>query len=298
MIFLKIFSAAVISAAALIALTGCSRSISAISGADAPAETTMATIEPVTASLLPDTSALPAAEGSYVHDSSGTLTAEETARVNSYCELLYKERLVNTAVVIADDIGGKLPYDYAADSYDAIYQSRGSGLLLLINNDKGDDCLYRTGSALRAIPDGAENIPFYWATKDIMSGDCCSAILRLLQLGESCPRYVFDNIGLLTDEELASLEASLSESKKPVYVLATTNGTDKSNEEICRSYFERRSEDGKGFMIMLDTKSNTVTVVSDADIPAEVTKAKSNADKLLKDGNAVGAVNEIVTAIG
>ena len=51
-------------------------------------------------------------------------------------------------------------------------------------------------------------------------------------------------------------------------------------------------------MIMLDTKSSTVTVVSDADIPTEVTKAKSNADKLLKDGNAVGAVNEIVTAIG
>lgn len=297
MIFLKNFSAAVLLVAAVIMLTGCSHSISAISGADAPAETTMATIEAVTEAPLPDISGLPTAEGEYLYEKwSDVLTVDEAARLSSYCEKLYKERLINTAVVITDDLGGKSPYDYAADSYDSIYEGRGSGLLLLINNDKGDDCLYRTGSALRAIPDGSEKLPLYWSTKDIMNGDCYSAILRILQLGENCPQYVFDNIGAFTDEELASLEEELA-GRKSVYVLATSNGTNKSNEEICRSYFERRS-DGKGFMIMLDIKSSTVAVVSDGNIPSEVTKAKSSADKLLKDGNAVGAVNEIVSAIG
>ncbi|MDO4863618.1 MAG: TPM domain-containing protein [Ruminococcus sp.] len=295
---MKKFSAAVILAAAMIALSGCSGRVSHITGMDAPAETTMAPIEAVTAAPLPDISGLDPAEGTYVYDSAGVLTAEQRVELDSYCEKLYRERLVNAAVVIADDIGGKTPYEFADERYTEIYEGRGSGLLLLINNDTGSDYLYRTGSCLKAIPDGADSIAFFWATRDIMDGDYRSAILRVMQLGERCPLYVFDNIGLFSDEELDTLETTLAENKKSVYVLATSNGTDKSNEDICRSYFERRSEDGKGCMIMLDTKSNTVTVVSDGSLGSAVDKAKTSAEKLLKSGDAPAAVNEIVAAIG
>ena len=284
MIFLKKIFAAVILTAVVTALSGCSRGAGLISGADAPAETTMAIIEAVTEAPLPDTSKLAAAEGTYVYDRAGVLTAEQVAEINSYCEKLYRERLVNAAAVIADDIGGKTPYEYADDCYTDIYEGRGSGLLLLVNNDTGTDYLYRTGSCLKAIPEGEDSLAFFWATKHIMDGDYFSAVLRVMELGERCPLYVFDNIGLFSDEQLAALEEKLAAGKKSVYVLATSNGTGKSNEEICRSYFERRSEDGKGCMIMLDTKANAVAVVSDEKVSAEVEKAKTAAEKLLKEG--------------
>lgn len=298
MIFLKKIFAAVILAAAVTALSGCSRGVGLISGADAPAETTMATIEAVTEAPLPDLSGLAAAKGTYVYDRAGVLNAEQVAGLNSYCEKLYRERLVNAAVVIADDIGGKSPYEYADECYTDIYEGRGSGLLLLINNDTGSDYLYRTGSCLKAIPDGDEKPAFFWETKHVMDGDYFSAVLRVMELGERCPLYVFDNIGLFSDEELTALEEKLAANKKSVYVLATSNGTGKSNEEICRSYFERRSEDGKGYMIMLDTKANAVAVVSDEKLSADVEKAKTAAEKLLKEGSAPAAVDEILTAIG
>ncbi len=177
MIFLKKIYAAV-TAAALIALTGCSHSASVISGADAPAETTMATIEPVTAEPLPDVTGLPAAESNYVFDNAGLLSSEEKAALNSYCEMLYRERLINAAVVTTDDIGEKTPYQFADDNYNEIYQGRGSGFLLLVNNDTNSDYLYRTGSCLAAVPEGADSLAFYWATKDMVAGDYYSAVLR------------------------------------------------------------------------------------------------------------------------
>ena len=297
MIFLKKFSAAVIFAAILTILSGCSVGAAGNSGDGSSAETTIATIEPVTAEPLPDVSSLAPAESSYIYDYANVLTAGQTAGINSYCEKLYKERLINTAVVIADSIGEKTPYEFADDSYNEIYEGRGSGFLLLINNDTGEDCLYRTGSCLAAVPDGAEDLPFFWATKDIVAGDFSSAILRVLQLGERCPEHVFDNIGAFTAEELSALESELSGSGKGLSVLATSNGTDKSNEEICRSYFERHSADGNGYMMMIDTKSGTVTVVSGESLPASLGTAKTAAEKLVKAGDEPGAVREIAAAL-
>ena len=181
--------------------------------------------------------------------------------------------------------------------YTDIYQGRGSGLLLLINNDTRDDYLYRTGSCLKAIPDDDDDIAFFWSTKDLVAGNYSSAILRIMQLGEKCPQYVFDNIGIFSEEEIYSLEKKLTE-KKNIFLLATSNGTDKTNEDICQSYYERRSKDHNGFMVMLDTKSNTVTIVSDEKMSDELSKARASAEKLMKSGDALAAVNEIVASIG
>ncbi len=92
MIFLKKFSAAVILAAILTILSGCSVGAADNSGDGSSAETTIATIEPVTAEPLPDVSSLAPAESSYVYDYANVLTAGQTAGINSYCEKLYKER--------------------------------------------------------------------------------------------------------------------------------------------------------------------------------------------------------------
>ena len=104
MIFLRNISLTVFLTAILIMLTGCSTELSLVSGPDSPAETTIATIEPVTEAPLPDISNLESADGIYVYDNIGVLNSEPISQLNNYCEKLYKERLINTAVVISDNI--------------------------------------------------------------------------------------------------------------------------------------------------------------------------------------------------
>ena len=76
----------------------------------------------------------------------------------------------------------------------------------------------------------------YWATRDIVSGKYSDAVLLLMQLGEKCPEHVFDNGGIFNSDEIAALEEKLAENKNNITVLATSNSTGKSNEEIGRSY--------------------------------------------------------------
>lgn len=304
----KIF-AALLTAAVIVPLSGCDipRNRSAESSEAVPeqsADEDTAAEEAVTeaalsaAESLPETAALEPAEGVYVYDNAGVLTDENIAEINSYAETLYESRLINAAVVTTNDIGGKTPYEYADEAYTEIYQGRGSGLLLLINNDTNYDYLYRTGSCLVFIPEGADRQAFFWATRDIVGGDHRSAILRLLQLGERCPQHVFDNAGLFSEEEIAALEEALAACSNDVSVLATSNGTASSNEEICRSYYERRCKDGKGWLMMIDSKTKTMTVVSDSAAPAGLDKAVAAAEKLISAGDEPGAVNEIVKIIG
>ena len=297
MIFLKNFSAVLILTAVLILFSSCSNGVSDVSDGSFSVDTTIATIEPITEIPLPDVSKLDSAEREYIYDYSGVLSAEQKSGLNSYCELLYKERLINIAVYITDTIDGKTPYQFADEVYSDLYQGRGSGLLLLINNDTKNDYLYRTGSCLTAIPDGYEGIAFFWATQDIVVGDYYSAILRVLQLGERCPLHVFDNIGLFSNDELTSLETKLLDNDKSIFVLATSNGTGKTNEEICRNYYDRCSNKNDGYMIMIDTKSNSLTIVSDNDLPSEIDKAKTSAEKMLRSGEVSAAVNEIIVAL-
>ena len=306
MIFLKKFFLPLLSAAFLLA--GCSvtgqktetpvsdssQADTTVSSAEEAAEETA---EPET-QPLPDIASLEPAEGKYVYDNAGVLTSEEIAQLNSYCETLYKDRLINAAVVTADSLGGKSPYQFAEDSYNELYEGRGSGLLLLINNDTNTDLLYRTGSCSVFIPEGAESEPMYWATRDIVSGKYSDAVLLLMQLGEKCPEHVFDNGGIFNSDEIAALEEKLAENKNNITVLATSNSTGKSNEEIGRSYFDRHYKDG-GFMLLIDDNTKTMTVItkSGSDVPVEWKKAADSAAGVIKKDGAYAAVIEVLKAV-
>ena len=308
MIFLKKFFIPAVSASALLLLAGCSvtgqrsetptdeiqAETSSAQHEEAPKLETEPTAEP-----LPDITALEPAEGKYIYDNAGVLSAEDSAQLNSYCETLYKDRLINAAVVTASSLGGRTPYQFAEDSYNELYEGRGSGLLLLINNDTNTDLLYRAGSCSVFIPDGAENEPMYWATRDIVSGNYKDAILRLMQLGEKCPEHVFDNGGIFNSDEIAALEEKLANNKNNITVLATSNSTDKTNEEIGRSYFDRHYKDG-GFMLLIDDNTKTMTVITKAgtDVPAEWKKAADSAADVIKKGGAYAAVIEVLKAVG
>ncbi len=303
MIFLRKIFVAVLTAVVFTMMCGCSSAVGGVSenndeNFSAPASEKASSVseEPAT-EALPDTSALETAEGSYVYDNAGVLTADEISELNSYCEMLYEKHLINAAVVTSNSLGGKTPYQAAEDAYIEIYQGRGSGLLLLVNNDTNYDYLYRTGSCLSFIPEDADSNAFFWSTKDIINGDYRSAVLRIMQLGERCPLYVFDNIGKLSQDELKDIESTIKKSNKQLSLLITTNGTDSTNEEICKSYCERRYKGDSGYMMMIDTKTNTVTVTASDASAAGFDKAVAAAEKSVKAGDIKAAVENVLKDI-
>lgn len=237
------------------------------------------------------------AEGTYIYDNAGILSADAVSECNNYCEWLYENYLINAAVVTTSSLGEHSPEEYAANAYIDIYEGKGSGLLLLINNDTNKDYLYKTGSCINSIDEETENEAFYWATREIVSGDYKTAILRLMQLGELCPQYVFDNGGIFTDEQINSLEALCSESPSDFTVLATVNSTESTNEEICRTYYHRHYKDHFGFMVMVDTVSNTVFVMKDGKVVVDLGNGVlESANQLAASGDYYGAVNAIITS--
>lgn len=262
------------------------------SGSDA--DTTTAPTEPENHELQRD---IQPAEGTYIYDYAGVLSAEAFAECNNYAEWLYETFLINAAVVTTDDIEGLTPEQYAGDAYSELYGGRGSGLLLLINNDTNEDYLYKTGSCLVSISEDAQANEFYWATQEIIGGDYKSAVLRLMKLGESCPRHVFDNGGIFTAEQIAALETACTGGSADISVLATSNSTGSANEEICRSYYDRHYQETDGYMIMLDQATNTLTVVSDLALPSGLDTVISDADTLAAALDYTGALNAVIAAL-
>ena len=306
MIFLK--KIICISAAALAVMAimgGCSLKKSE-SPADQPASPDIITTTsvpseteeyvPVTepAPVLPE---LKAAEGTYVYGNTDFLSADDLKVCNDYAEYLYEERLINIAVVITDDLGEKTPYNYAEQAYEEIYEGRGSGMLLLINNDTNNDLLYLTGSCENYITEEQQDRAFFNATKDIINGDNKNAVLRLMKLGELCPSHVFDNSGELGEENVTSLEAKLAAGKNELSVLVTSNTTDKTNEEVLRSYCERRYKGGSGSMIMIDTAKKEMLAYSSGEQPEGLEAAISKAQTDVKSGSYPAALNSVIEAI-
>lgn len=246
---------------------------------------------------LPDERDFEPAEGTYVYDNAKILSKEDISACNNYAEWLYENYLINTAVVTVNELDGKAPYDYAANAYNKIYEGKGSGLLLLINNDTNIDILYKTGSCNTFISTEDTDLALYWATKEIVAGDYKSAILRMLKLGENCPQHIFDNANIFSIEQINTLESLFSSYKNEVSLLATNNPSETPNEEILRSYYDRRYKDGKGYMLMLDIYSNSLLAFSDEPLPDSFESALKKANESVKKGDYQVAVQSVADVI-
>ena len=288
MIFLKKFLSAAVFAAA-IGLTICS--CSPKSSTYVPKHNVETTSQPFTEREVR------AAEGTYVFDKAGLLSQEDAKACNDYAGWLYNEKLINAAVITVSDLGDKSPYDYAADAFADIYEAKGSGLIILINNATNEDVIFKTGNCLTNISDKAQENAVYWSTKEIMSGDYRKGIMRLLQLGEHCPAHIADNIQLFDYEQSKSLEKALASCKEDITLLASKNNSSTSNEDIIKTYYKRKYIDREGIMLMIDTKSKKIIAYSDPKIPKALDTALKAANELTAKEDYCGAVNKIVEAM-
>ena len=289
MIFLKKFLLVFILTAAL-AMSG--YGCSAKNKPNEDSEAIAATSQPYTERDVPS------ASGNYVYDEKNVLSAEDKKAVNDYAEWLYKEKLINPAVIITDDIRQKAPLDYTVERFNEIYEGKGSGLIILINNDTNEDIVYKTGSCYANIDDTSQNNAMFWSTKETVNGDLRKGIMRLLQLGEICPLHIIDNAQVFDSNKIAALEKSLASCKKEMTLLASRNGSAQSNEDILKNYYKRKYGDSEGIMLMIDTNKKTIIAYSDGGMPKELESALKEADSLASKEDYYGAAGQAIEALG
>ncbi len=283
----KIFLTAITLSFSWLILTGCSSD-------KVPSETAKnreATSQPFTERIVEPS------DGTYVFDKASLLSAEDLRACSDYAGWLYENKLINAAVITTNDLEGKAPYDYAAEQFSEIYEGKGSGLVVLINNATNEDIVYRTGSCLVNIGQKTADNAMYWATKEIIGGDYRSGIMRLLQLGEVCPEHMIDNSQVFAYEDIQPIEKRLSALKKDVTILSTRNGSSISNEEILKTYYKRKYKDVKGIMLMLDINTKTIIAYSDDKLPDKLKKELRSANELAARDDYIAAVNKAIDLI-
>ena len=241
---------------------------------------------------------LATADGTYIYDNAGVLTGEAFTNCNDYAGWLYKERLINAAVVTTNDLGGKTPYEFAEAAYEEIYAGKGSGFLLLINNDTNNDYIYKTGSCSVYVSSESEKQEFYWATRELVNEDYEGAVLRLLKLAVNCPSHLFDNAGVFTAEKGAELDSIISACDTQLSVLVTENSTGSTNEELLQMYFDRRYGSESGIMLLVDTASKTVTAVSDSELPQRLSAVLDKTNAYAAKSDYEAAIITITDAMG
>ncbi len=256
--------------------------------------TTAVTTEP--ASKPPEHVLKPEA-GKLIYDEAGVLDEAAKQEITAKAEELYKNRLINAAVITVSNIGGQDPLAYAQEAYNDIYEGRGSGLLYLINNDTGNDILYLTGRCRTSVSEDTEKDAMYWATREIVSGDYKAAVGRMFALAENSSQHVFDNAGIFSEDVTAELEAKLNSGANDLSLLATANTTGKPNTEILTQYYSRRYQDGSGYMILLDTESKSLSVHSGKPLPADIETVLKNANALAAKGDYSGAVGAVADSL-
>ena len=237
-------------------------------------------------------------DGTFIYDNAGLLGGDDLSACNNYAGWLYKNKLINSAVITVNDLEGMTPYDYAAEKYGEIYEGKGSGLIILINNASNEDIVYRTGSCLTNIGETSVDNAIYWATKDIVKNDYRRGIMRMLQLGELCPEHMIDNAQIFAYEDIKDIEKKLSKCKTDTALIATRNGSDTPNEEILKTYYNRKYGDNKGIMLMFDINTRTFIAYSADKLPSDLEKALKTANGLASKEDYVGAINKLIEAMG
>ena len=124
------------------------------------------------------------------------------------------------------------------------------------------------------------------------------AILIMLKLGEKCPTNVIDNSNLFDEDMAQEFSRSLAGCPNSVTLVATDNKSGVSNDELIKTYYERRYTDETGYIVLMDKNTRSVTAMTQGELPAEVAEFITAADQTAANNDFIGAANRIVAGFG
>lgn len=200
----------------LLCLTGCSKTDSSSVPEEtqpetAAEETAGETEAPTETTPVRDiaqrAASLRKAGDTHVFDECGALDGETVKTYNDYLGWLAETRLLCTTVVLTDDLNGSSPEAFAQTYYQTLWGTGTSGFLVLINNDTGQDCIYREGVVASYVDDAAVSLAVAQASPALVEGRYADALEILLPLGERIPERILERSGTLSPEQVQALTA-------------------------------------------------------------------------------------------
>lgn len=284
----KIFSAAILALSAVL-ICGCAKKTEKADGGDSPAvtqaQTTMTTVvttAPAATGTTVKKTPASTINSPYIKDNARILTDEDVRICEQVITELSSSRMMNAAVVTADDLGGTEAYNYAAKSYNEIFGAdKSSGILFLINNDTNEDILYKSG--IMTIDPDAEKDALFQATKEIVSGNHGAAAERMLRLGETCPSHTFDRAGFFTPQQISDIEKAAAAYGTEISV-CTVGSLATAEQNLAENLGKKRYPDNSGVILLIDG-SGKISTYSGTAVPADLKNAApsspiSNTDDL------------------
>lgn len=204
---IRIISAA---AAALMIMSGCEKiedtpaiNENGLSGASSVEETET---EPV----LEERDRTIDTDKEFVIDDAKLFSSSDYSALNEHTAWLAHTFKINAAVVTADDLGGKDPQEYAEDCYEKLYGGS-NGIMLLINNDSGEDFLLRKGAPSLFITDSDAELLFSEISPLLVTEKYKEAADKALDYAElSLPEFAADRTNKMTNEEITEVNNILS----------------------------------------------------------------------------------------
>lgn len=149
----------------------------------------------------------------HLFDLCKALTDKENEMINTYALHISDIYHLNASVMITDDLEDSEPSEYAENCYKELFKNT-PGFLFLVNNETGNDYIYRNGYTSLFITDEeilhifAEISPLLVTDKTYdgikTAFDSVSALL---------PQHAIDRSGTLSKDEINKVESIISDSE-------------------------------------------------------------------------------------
>ncbi len=200
----------------LLCLTGCSKTDSSsvpeetqpeTAAEETAGETEVSTETAPVRDIAQRAESLRKAGETHVFDECGVLDGETVKTYNDYLGWLAETRLLYTTVVLTNDLNGSSPEAFAQTYYQTLWGTGTSGFLVLINNDTGQDCIYREGVVSSYVDDAKVSLAIVQASPALVEGRYADALEILLPLGERIPERILERSGTLSMEQVQALTA-------------------------------------------------------------------------------------------
>lgn len=147
----------------------------------------------------------------HILDLCKALSSKETDELNTYAAWIEKTFKVRVAVVITDDLEKSAPDKYAKNIYSELY-GKEAGILFLVNNETGNDIIYRKGYPSNFISDSDIESFLLEVSPLLVTGNAFDPIQRFFETAEAhLLEFAADYSGTLDKKKLTEVNDSISE---------------------------------------------------------------------------------------
>lgn len=186
----------------LASLSSCSKGDSDVDSAATTAVTTTTAPAPTEPAAepteAPTAPASPVVDTQHVFDLTGSLPTPDSDQINALAASISKTYNLHIGVVVANDLGGAAPADFAAAQYNEKYGENTGGMLLLINNGSGEDYIYTSGSCALYLTEDVRRQLLAEMSPLLVTGKTLDAVnLVFAKIQALCPTHFFDEVSCI-----------------------------------------------------------------------------------------------------